>query len=146
MSSRWISRTKFLTTCSIWALRPRRKNNCMKRNTLILITGSLVVLVLALWLCAFQVRTTEVAVVPTFGRATRDITAPVLYFKWPPPIQVVHKLDQRVQNLRLEDKFAEEITADNNNLLTAVYAGWRISDPKAFFPKFVGSTARADEV
>jgi modulator of FtsH protease HflC len=115
----------------------------MKRNTIILVTGSLVVLILGLWLCAFQVRTTEVAVVTLFGKPSRDITQPGLYWKWPPPINVVHKFDQRAQNL--EDKFTEDLTADGNNLLTSVYVGWRISDPKLFFPKFVGSVTRAEE-
>ncbi len=52
--------------------------------------------------------------------------------------QKVYKFDQRVQNF--EDKFSENLTADNNNLLTSVYVGWKISDAKSFFPKFAGGS------
>ena len=53
-------------------------------------------------------------------------------------MQKVYYFDKRVQNF--EDKFTEGLTADNINLLTSVYVGWRISDPKAFFPKFAGGS------
>lgn len=110
----------------------------MKRNPLTLAIGLLLILIFALLLFVFQVRTTEVAVVTTFGKPTRPITKPGAYFKWPWPIQRVYKFDQRVQNF--EDKLTEALTRDNFNLLTSVYVGWRISDPTAFFPKFAGST------
>jgi membrane protease subunit HflC len=117
----------------------------MKRNVLTIIIGIVLVIIFGLWLCAFQVRTTESAVVTVFGRPAKDITEPGLYRKWPPPINMVYKFDKRVQNY--EDKFTEGLTADNNNLLTSVYIGWRISDPKLFFPKFAGgSTAEAEKV
>ena len=46
-----------------------------------------------------------------------------------------------------EDKLTEDLTADNNNLLTQVYVGWRITDPKVFFPKFAGgSVTEAEKV
>jgi modulator of FtsH protease HflC len=108
----------------------------MKRNSLIVIVGGLLVLIFAFWLCAFQVRTTEVAVVTTFGKATHPITNPGLYFKWPPPIQRVYKFDQRIQSSEFENKFREDLTADNNPLLTSVYIGWRISQPDVFLQRF----------
>jgi membrane protease subunit HflC len=46
-----------------------------------------------------------------------------------------------VQNF--EDKFSENLTADNTMLLTSVYVGWRISDAKEFFPKFAGGSVAA---
>ena len=61
----------------------------MKRNPLTLIIGLLLILIFGLLLFAFQVRTTEVAVVTTFGNPTRPITEPGLYLKWPWPIQKV---------------------------------------------------------
>ena len=42
-----------------------------------------------------------------------------------------------------EDKYSENLTADNNNLLTSVYVGWKISDAKSFFPKFAGGSVPA---
>jgi membrane protease subunit HflC len=110
----------------------------MKRNPLTLAIGILLILIFGLLLFVFQVRQSEVAVVTTFGKPTRDITAPGPYLKWPWPIQRVHKFDQRVQNF--EDKLTEGLTSDSFNLLTTVYVGWRITEPKLFFPRFTGSS------
>jgi membrane protease subunit HflC len=67
------------------------------------------------------------------------------YWKWPWPIQKVYKFDQRVQDY--EDKLVEDLTADNNNLLTQLYVGWRITDPEVFFPRFAdGSVSEAEKV
>lgn len=38
-----------------------------------------------------------------------------------------------------EDPLTERQTRDNFTLLMSVYVGWRITDPAAFFPKFVSS-------
>src|SRR5690242_5573566 len=110
----------------------------MKKNSLTLVIGFLLIVIFALLLFVFQVRTTQVAVVTTFGKPTRPVPDAGAYFKWPWPIQKVYYFDKRIQNF--EDKFTEDLTADNNNLLTSVYIGWRITDPKAFFPKFAGGS------
>ena len=109
----------------------------MKRNPLTLIIGLLLILIFGFLLFTFQVRTTDVAVVTTFGNPTRPITEPNLYFKWPWPIQKVWTFDRRVQNF--EDRLTEGLTRDSFNLLTSVYVGWKVSDPTAFFPRFAGS-------
>src|SRR5512137_2729111 len=108
----------------------------MKRNPLTLIIGLLLILIFGVLLFTFQVRTTEVAVVTTFGNPTRPITEPNLYFKWPWPIQKVWIFDRRKQNF--EDRLTEGLTSDSFNLLTSVYVGWKVSDPTAFFPRFAG--------
>ena len=110
----------------------------MKRNPITLTVGSLLLVVFGLLLVVFQVRTTEVAVVTTFGKPTRPITEPGLKLKWPWPIQIEHKLDRRVHVL--EGKFEEVLTPDGFNLLATVYTGWTIDDPKTFFPKFAGGS------
>jgi membrane protease subunit HflC len=115
----------------------------MKRTTWILIIAALLVVVWGSGLIVFQVRTTEVALVTTFGKPTRDITAPGAYVAWPPPIQRIYKFDKRVQTY--EDKFSQDLTADQFPLLTSVYIGWRITDPKAFFPKFPGGSVQEAE-
>jgi modulator of FtsH protease HflC len=108
----------------------------MKRNPLTLVIGLLLILIFGLLLFTFQVRTTEVAVVTTFGKPTRPITEPNLYFKWPWPVQKVWTFDRRVQNF--EDRLTEGMTSDSFSLLTSVYVGWKVSDPTAFFPRFAG--------
>jgi membrane protease subunit HflC len=100
--------------------------------------GALLILIFGLLLFLFQVRTSEVAVVTTFGKPTRQITEPGLYAKAPWPMQKVHKLDKRIQNF--ESKFDEALTPDGYNLLCSVYAGWRISEPAVFFPRFAGGS------
>jgi membrane protease subunit HflC len=115
----------------------------MKKNPLNMTIGTLLIVIFGLLTFLFQVRTSEVAVVTTFGRPARQITEAGLYAKWPWPIQKVHKLDKRVQNF--ESKFEETLTPDGYNLLVMVYAGWRISEPALFFPKFAGGSVTEAE-
>ena len=114
----------------------------MKKNLLTIVIASVLVVIFALLLFTFQVRQSEVAVLTTFGKpAANNLDQPNLYFKWPWPIQQVYRFDQRVQNF--EDKYSENLTADNTMLLTSVYVGWKISDAKEFFPKFAGGSVEA---
>jgi len=115
----------------------------MKRNLLTLVIGGVLVVIFALLLFVFQVRQSEVAVVTRFGRVDREKPDPGAYGRWPWPIENVYKLDQRIQNF--QDKLTETLTADNNNLLTSVYVGWRITDAGTFFPKFAGGSVTVAE-
>lgn len=117
----------------------------MKRNLLTLVIGAVLILIFALLLFTFQVRISEVAVVTTFGKPTREIKEPRAFpfFKWPWPIQKVYKFDKRIQTF--EDKFTEDLTADGNTLNTMVFVGWRITDAMTFFPKFAGGSVSEAE-
>jgi membrane protease subunit HflC len=115
----------------------------MKRNRLILLIGTIVVAIFGLLVFLFQVRTTEVAVVTRFSKPTRNITEPGAYWRWPYPIEKVYRFDKRVQTF--EDKFTQDYTSDKTTLLTSVYIGWRITDPKEFFPKFRGGSVEEAE-
>ena len=108
----------------------------MKRNTLTIVIGAVLVVIFALLLFVFQVRQSETAVVATFGKPVATYTNAGAYFKWPWPIQKVYKYDQRVQNF--EDKFSQKPTADSIMLLTSVYVGWKISDARQFLQVFPG--------
>ena len=114
----------------------------MKKNLLTIIISGVLAVIFVLLLFTFQVRTSEVAVVTTFGQTTREISEPRAFpfFKWPWPIQKVYKLDKRVQNFETQDKLSEMLTADSNNLLVNLYVGWRITDAKEFFPRFAGGS------
>jgi len=112
-----------------------------KKNLLTIIISIVLVVIFALLLFTFQVRQSEVVVVSTFLKPTDTYTNAGLYVKMPWPIQSINRFDQRVQNF--EDKYSENLTADNTMLLTSVYVGWRISDAKEFFPKFPGGSALA---
>jgi membrane protease subunit HflC len=109
----------------------------MKRNPITITTALLLLVIFFVLLFTFQVRQSEVAVVTTFGRVTSYITNAGPNLRLPPPIQVVHKFDQRVQNFT--DQPTEGLTRDGFNLITSVYVGWRITEPTNFFPRFAGS-------
>jgi membrane protease subunit HflC len=113
----------------------------MKKNAITLIVAAILLVIFVLLLFTFQVRQSEVVVVSTFLKPTDTITNAGLKFKLPWPIQSINRFDQRVQTF--EDKFSETYLADNSILLASVYVGWRISDAKAFFPKFPGGSTLA---
>jgi membrane protease subunit HflC len=113
----------------------------MKRNPITIAVGALLLIIFILLLFLYQVRLTESAVVTTFGRVTSQVQ-PGAHFRWPWPIQSVHKFDQRVHNF--ESKFEQVLTADGNNLLISVYVGWNISDPTVFLTRFNGDTRKAE--
>lgn len=110
----------------------------MKLNPLTLVVSVLLLIVFVLLLFVFQVRQSEVAVVTRFGAPSRMITEPGAQWRLPWPVEKVHLFDQRVQNF--EDHLTEGLTKDSFGLLTSVYVGWKVTDAKAFFPKFAGSS------
>lgn len=110
----------------------------MKTGRLNLVIGTLLLALFVLLLFLFQVRQTEVAVVTTFGKATRPISEPGLYMKWPWPIQKVTKLDKRLQSS--EGKLEETLTGDGRNLIIMMFSGWRIADPALFYSRFAGGS------
>ncbi len=112
----------------------------MKRKVLNYLVGAVLIIIAGLMLFVFQVRQSETAVVTTFGKLTRAV-GPGPHLKWPWPIEKVYKIDERIQNF--EDKFTEDLTGDNNNLLTTVYVGWSITNAIEFFPKFADGSIDA---
>jgi modulator of FtsH protease HflC len=116
----------------------------MKRNYLTLAVGLILVLIFGTLLFSFQVRQTEVALLTTFGKPTRDIHDPGLYLKLPWPIQRVQKFDKRIHNF--EDRDEQTITRDGYHVRIMTYLGWSITDPAIFRERFDGSTTRAQGV
>ncbi|KAB2671675.1 MAG: protease modulator HflC [Verrucomicrobia bacterium] len=115
----------------------------MKKNPLTLLIGALLLLVfLALQLC-FQVRSTEVAVVTTFGKFSRAEDKPGLYFKLPLGIQKVQKFDQRLHSF--ERKYEQQVTRDQKSPILSVFVGWRIQDPRAFLESTAGVSSKGEE-
>lgn len=115
----------------------------MKRNPIAITIGLLLLFIFALMFFFFQVRTTEVAVVTTFGEPTRDVVKPGAYLRWPPPINQVYKFDRRIHNF--ESKFEQVFTSDGHSLLIRVYVGWNIAQPKLFFPRFGDSVSEFEK-
>jgi membrane protease subunit HflC len=102
------------------------------RNLPTVLAAAALLIVLLLYMCSFQLRTTEVAVKRTFGDADPDdvIREPGLYWKWPWPIQSVIKYDNRLRDL--VDRSEETRTADSKNIILTTFAIWTIADPYEF--------------
>ncbi|MFH0983312.1 MAG: SPFH domain-containing protein [Planctomycetota bacterium] len=92
---------------------------------------------LVLYMCTYQVRFNEVAIVKTFGKtdAEKDVKRkPGLKFRWPWPIQSVEKFDTRIR--LLEDTIEETPTRDSKNLVVTTFTGWTIDDPYKFHIRY----------
>ena len=115
----------------------------MKKTRLSLVIGALLLVIFLAVLFAFQVRSTEVAVVTTFGKYSASHTEPGLKFRLPWPIQNIYRFDNRLQNF--ERKFEQTTTRDAKNILVSLFVGWRISDPKIFLERFNGDSLKAEQ-
>lgn len=115
----------------------------MNKRTPTLIIGGLLLVIFLFLLFAFQVRTTEVAVVTTFGRIQgAPRTEPGLYMRLPYPIQNIYKFDRRLQNF--ERKYEQSFTRDKKSPIISVFVGWRIADAETFLKRFNGDIVRAE--
>ena len=115
----------------------------MKPRTPTLIIGGLLLAIFLFLLFAFQVRTTEVAVVTTFGSISgTPKTEPGLYLRLPYPIQNVYKFDRRLQNF--ERKYEQSLTRDKKSPILSVFVGWRIAEAELFLKRFNGDLFRAE--
>ncbi len=115
----------------------------MKKNPLTLLVGSLLLIVFLALLFCFQVRTTEVAVVTTFGRYSRSETNAGIYLRAPLPIQKVYRFDKRLQTF--ERKYEQQFTRDKKSPILSVYVGWHIADPRKFLESFNGDMLKAEQ-
>jgi len=115
----------------------------MKKNPFTLIVGGMLLVVFLALLFCFQVRTTEVAVVTTFGRYANSYTEPGIYLRAPLPIQKVYKFDKRTQTF--ERKYEQQFTRDKKSPILSVYVGWRIAEPRRFLESFNGDLLKAEQ-
>ncbi len=106
------------------------------RNLPTVLAAAALLIVLLLYMCSFQVRSTEVAVRKTFGDAQADdvVKEPGLYGKWPWPVQSVIKYDNRLRVL--VDTSEETRTGDSKNIILTTFAIWRIADPYEFLKSY----------
>lgn len=95
------------------------------------IAVALIVLVaLGFYLCAYQVRFTETAVVTRFERPVDRAATVGLNFKWPTPIERVYKFDKRLRTY--ETQFTQLSTADQKPLTVSAFVNYRIVDAGRF--------------
>ncbi|MEE9370267.1 MAG: protease modulator HflC [Sedimentisphaerales bacterium] len=101
------------------------------KNIAVTIFIVLVVAIMGLYLISFQVRETEFVLVTTFGKPTRQITEPGWRFKWPTPIERVHKFDSRMRVLEAE--LGETTTKGAVPIIVNTFIVWKIAEPLEFF-------------
>jgi len=111
------------------------------KNIAVPILVVLILIVMALYLVAFQVRETESAFITRFGKPVREITRPGLYFKWPTPIERVHTFDSRMRVLEAE--IGETTTKGAVPMIVNTYIVWRIAEPLQFL-NAVGTVQKAE--
>jgi len=112
------------------------------KNVSVLILLVVIGVVLGTFLFSFQVRETEKAVVTRFGKPVRTITEPGWEFKWPRPIEVVHKFDSRGQ--LFERKMEETTTRGGEPIIVTSYVIWSVGDPVQFLTA-VGTKTEAEK-
>jgi membrane protease subunit HflC len=112
------------------------------RNAISLVTGFVLALIFALMMFAFQVRQTDIVVVTTFGKYSRSITDPGLYWRMPWPIQKIHRFDNRTQNF--ERVFEQTSTKDAINILITVFSGWKVVKPQLYLESLNGDKLKAE--
>lgn len=109
-----------------------------------LILGFVVLLIFLAAIFCYQVNSTEIAVLTTFGKIT-GTKGEGLHFKWPYPIQKVVKFDKRLRCFTgSTGKIEETLTADAKNLIISVYCIYRIEKPELLY-KNVGTVNSAED-
>ncbi len=100
------------------------------KNVAIPILIAVIFVIMAVYLVMFQVRETESVLVTQFGKPVRTITKPGLGWKWPAPIERVHRFDSRMRIL--EGEFVETPTKGAVPIIVKPYVVWRIAEPLKF--------------
>jgi len=109
----------------------------MPKSIPMILVGVLIIVIILLMMCAFQVKYTETAVVTRFDQI-RQVVKPAeagLQWKFPWPIDQVHRFDARLRSF--ETEFKQLGTADQKTVVLTAYATWKIDDAEKFL-KAVG--------
>lgn len=84
-----------------------------------------------IWLTAFTVGEREFAIVTQFGRPTKIITNPGLYWKLPAFLHKVNRLARQIQVFKTQP--IQLLLGDKNPIIFNCYICWKLSDPLLFF-------------
>ncbi|WP_417669861.1 protease modulator HflC [Roseibium sp.] len=101
------------------------------RSGILIVLAAIVAI--AAYACLFVVNPTQQALVLTFGKIDKVVTAPGLNVKLPAPFQNVVYLDKRILDLNMPP--VEAIASDKKRLVVDAFARYRISDPVLFFQR-----------
>ncbi len=110
-----------------------------------LVVAFLVVVVLLLYMFAFQVRFTETAVVTRFERPVdREVSTGLNFRRLPWPIEKVHTYDKRLRTY--ETQFTQLSTEDQKTLTVSAFATWRIANASRFLKAIGREEAAAEKI
>ena len=107
-----------------------------RRLRSLLIGGAVLVVLGWLTTAVLFVQETEVVLIERFGRLVAVYDTPTdrgLQWKWPWPIELTHRFDQRIQ--LLDPAGRELLTRDRKNIVLDAWVSWRIADPTADSPE-----------
>jgi len=113
------------------------------KNVAIPLLIAVIFIIMAVYLVMFQVRETESALVTRFGKPVREKTEPGLAWKWPAPIERVHKFDSRLRVL--EGELVETPTKGAVPIIVKPYMVWRVAEPLKFL-NAVETVADANDI
>jgi len=102
------------------------------KNIMIPILVAIIFVVMALYLVTYQVRETESVFITRLGKPVREKLEPGLGWKWPTPIEQVHRYDSRMRALEV-NSLSETPTSSTTPIIVNTYAVWRITDPLMFW-------------
>jgi len=112
------------------------------KNVAIPILVAVIFLIMAVYLVAFQVRETESVLVTRFGKPVREKVEPGFGWKWPVPIERLHRFDSRLRVL--EGELVETPTREAVPLIVKSFVVWRVAEPLKFL-NAVETTADAED-
>jgi modulator of FtsH protease HflC len=101
------------------------------KNIAIPILVALIFVVMAIYLVTYQVRETQSVFITRFGQPVRQKTEPGLGWKWPTPIEQVHRFDSRMRVLE-SNRLSETPTSGGTPIIVSTYIVWRIAEPLKF--------------
>ena len=82
---------------------------------------------------SFQLKSTQYAVITTFGKAKEE-KGPGLHFRFPYPIQKIYYFDNRIRCFEGSvGRIEETYTADEQNIIVGIYVKYRIAEPITLF-------------
>jgi len=101
------------------------------KNIAIPILVALIFIIMGIYLVTYQVRETESVFITRFGKPVREKTEPGLAWKWPTPIEQVHRFDSRMRVLE-GNRLSETPTRGTTPIIVNTYVVWRVAEPLKF--------------
>jgi len=112
------------------------------KNFWTILSVVIVVVILLLSSVFYQVRKTETVIIKRFGKIVRTVD-PGPRWKWPKPIEVVHRFDSRSRLLDFTP-IEETTTAGGEPVIVKSYAVWAIAEPGTFLNNLQGDVENAE--